>query len=554
MLSLFELAGAVTLLLWGLRMVRAGCSGLLGDRLERTLRRATQNRPKAFLVGLGGALTMQSSTAVVLMVSGFAAGSMMTLYAALGVILGAEVGASIAALFLNLEVRAFAPAFIALGYVIYTAARRQTLKHAGQMVLGLGFVLLALALLSQASDGLQNSELFAAALTVMANDHSLAFVLMALMTWLMHSTLAAVLILAQFVENGTISFSLALVLLLGANLGGALPALVAGWSMPGNGRAVVLANLIFRFVVVSLGAVILLWIGMTTVPGLEAGGSALVWLHFGINLLGGLILLTGLPFYDHWMQRLAHRSKKHSFTISDQGHRSIYLSAEDQSNPSRALANARNEAVHIADVVYQMLRYTPEAFKDESVVQQIRRLDDDIDSLHREALLYIVSIDNCEDRDMQEVLRLQSNEIIDFMTNLEHIGDIIESSLMHLARSKMRLKINFTKAQENIISELHSDLVDSFRLSQAVFTSGSYDMAKELLATKREYRSNILRIRRVHIESLSGDISENMAATQIFMDVLRDLQRVSSHLTAVAYQVIKNQNELKVDQESLVTQ
>jgi len=98
--------------------------------------------------------------------------------------------------------------------------------------------------------------------------------------------------------------------------------------------------------------------------------------------------------------------------------------------------------------------------------------------------------------------------------------------------------VHFLPEQKKAIAALHEELVDAFRLSQAVFTSNSPEMAKELLATKRRYRADILRIRRKHIEGLTGGVSEDMEATQIFMDVLRDFQRISSHMTAVSYQVL----------------
>lgn len=553
MLETFELAGAVTLLLWGIRMVQTGCSRLLGNRLERILRRATRKRPMAFGAGTLSALTLQSSTAVVLMVAGFTSTGMMTLYAALGTVLGAEIGASIAALILNLNIRALAPVFMAIGYVLFAASSHRTHKHAGRVLIGIGFILLALTLLGSVTSGLQDSPLFSIVIGTVAQDNALAFVFMALVTWLMHSTLAAVLILVQFVQDGTIDLSLALVLLLGANLGGAMPALIAGWSMRGSGRSVVLSNLLFRALIVMLGLIVLFTPGSPVMSWLPESGQSVVWFHFTLNLFGGSLLLLCLPLIEPPVAQWANRADHKRFSISEHGHRAIYLAAGDQDNPRRALANARNEALHIADVVYKMLNYTLEAFKDEAVVEQINRLDDDIDSLHREALLYIVSIDDHDDKDRREELRVQGNNIIDFMTNLEHIGDIIESSLMHLATSKKRLNITFTDEQANTVSQLHEELVDAFRLSQAVFTSASQDMAKELLSTKRQYRSKILRIRRLHIESLTGGISENMASTQLFMDVLRDLQRVSSHLTAVAYQVIKHQHNVGAGSAQLAT-
>ncbi len=538
MLDFLELAGAIALLLWGIRMVQTGFSRMLGNRLERVLRRATQTRPLAFAVGTGSALLLQSSTAVVLMISGFAASGMMTVGAALATVLGAELGASIAALILNLNVQALAPPLIFAGYLFFVVSKARVYKHLGRILVGLGLVLLALSLISGVTSALQDSALFSAVMDTVASDSSLALMLMAAMTWLIHSTLAVVLILAQFVQDGTIEPGLALVLILGANLGGAMPALVAGWASKGVGRGIVVANLGFRASAVLAGSVALYFFSDTLVDILPAGATGVVVFHFALNLVTGLLMLALLPLIVRRAEPKMRASEKPAFSIQAQGHRAIYLSANDHRNPDRAIVNASNEALHIADVVYKMLNYSLEAFNDRAVADQISSLDDDIDNLHREALLYIVSIDEVADDELQALLRKRCNVVIDFMTNLEHIGDVIESSLMHLARNKQRRNVHFLPEQKKAIAALHEELVDAFRLSQAVFTSNSPEMAKELLATKRRYRADILRIRRKHIEGLTGGVSEDMEATQIFMDVLRDFQRISSHMTAVSYQVL----------------
>ena len=83
MAVMIQLAGAVALLLWGIRMVQTGFSRLMGSRLERLLRRSTSSRPRAFVTGAASAFSLQSSTAVILMIAGFSSAGMMTLPMAL---------------------------------------------------------------------------------------------------------------------------------------------------------------------------------------------------------------------------------------------------------------------------------------------------------------------------------------------------------------------------------------------------------------------------------------------------------------------------------------
>lgn len=544
MAVLLQLAGAVALLLWGIRMVQTGFSRLLGSRLERLLRRTTGNRFKAFGTGAGTAFVLQSSTAVVLMLGGFTASGMLSLSAALATVLGAELGASLAAFLLNLDVQVLALPLVLLGFILFKRSSAASGKHLGRVLIGLGILLLSLGLIGQITGDLRGSDVFRLVIDQVEGDAGLAVALMAMLTWLIHSTLAAVLIVAQFADDGTVSTTAGLYLILGANLGGALPALAAGWSLKGDGRQVVLGNLAFRCCAVVLG-LLLVWGGngllLTWLPD---GAMGMVVAHSVLNLLNGLLLLAVLPLLLPLLVRRGGAGTHRD--ISDDSDQPIYLAMDDIDNPGRAMANVRNEATHMADIVYRMLNYSLEAFRDRDLVRQISELDDDIDRLHRESLNYVASIGGSNEGQS----RVQRQEILTFMTNLEHIGDIIDASLMLLARNKLRQQVHFDEQQSKAIRRLHDELVDAFRLSQAVFTSHSPQLARELLSVKRRYRSQVLAIRDAHLDDLAGHHAGNLVSTQIFMDVLRDLMRICSHLTAVAYPILERDSLDKETQAS----
>lgn len=541
---LLHLAGAVALLLWGIRMVQTGFSRLLGSRLERLLRRTTGNRAKAFATGAGAAFMLQSSTAVVLMLGGFTASGMLKLPAALATVLGAELGSSLAAFLLNLDVQVLALPLVLVGLTVFKRSGMAGGKHLGRILIGLGILLLALGLIGQITGDLRASDVFRLVIDQVEGDAGLAILLMAMLTWLIHSTLAAVLIVAQFVDDGTVSLAAGLYLLLGANLGGALPALLAGWSLKSNGRQVAIGNLAFRIVAVLLGLVMIMAGNGILIQWLPTGAMGVVVAHTLLNLVNGLVLLLTFRL---WLPLLERPSRQGQQGSIDKGPgQPIYLAMDDIDKPGRAMANVRNEAQHMADIVYRMLNYSLEAFSDGDLVQQISALDDHIDRLHREALNYVASIDG----EPGSRAKTQRQEILTFMTNLEHIGDIIDASLMLLARNKQRQHIHFDEQQKKSIRRLHEQLVDSFRLSQAVFTSNSPQLARELLSVKRRYRSQILAIRDAHLDDLPGHHSSNMISTQIFMDVLRDLMRICSHLTAVAYPILERDSMPSNNEES----
>lgn len=541
---LLQLAGAVALLLWAIRMVQTGFSRLLGNRLERTLRKTTGHRLMAFTSGGGTAFLLQSSTAVVLMVAGFSQAGMMTLKAGMATVLGAEFGASLAAVLLNLDIKLLALPLVLAGFVVFNNSENRAYKHSARVMIGLGLVLLSLSLIGDQTQGLGDSDIFQVIISRLEADAFLAVFMMGLLTWLLHSTLAAVLLIAQLVQDDSVSLTAGLYLVLGANLGGAMPALVAGWSMKTLGRRIVLSNLFFRGCALLLGVLAITLLNGIWLPAAALGGFAVILAHSGLNLVNGLLLLSALPWIAPWFK--PDDRVDTSVDLYQDADQPIYLALDDIQNPKRALANTRNEALHIADLVYRMLNNAVDAFDDKNLIRQISEMDDDIDRLHREAMNYALSI---KEIDQKEGYRRSREEIISFMTNLEHIGDIIDESLMHLARHKQKENVQFTEEQTAVINQLHEELVDSFRLSQAVFTSDSGELAQELLSAKRSYRKEVLSARQAHIDQLGGHHRENLVSTQIFMDVLRDLQRICSHLTAVAYPVLKRKQLLETSEQ-----
>jgi phosphate:Na+ symporter len=143
-LMLVDLAGAVALLLWGVRMVQTGVQRAFGPRLRVVLASALRTRLNAFLAGLGVTAVLQSSTATGLMVTGLAAGGVVDLVPALAVMLGANVGTTLIVQALSFDVSRLAPVLIVLGFLMFRRGGATRTRDLGRVVIGLGLMLMAL--------------------------------------------------------------------------------------------------------------------------------------------------------------------------------------------------------------------------------------------------------------------------------------------------------------------------------------------------------------------------------------------------------------------------
>lgn len=241
-----DLLGAVALLLWGLRMVKSGVSRAFGVRLRRWIAAGTRNRMTAFGVGLIVTMALQSSTATALLTASFAGSGFMSSGMAQAIMLGANVGTSLVTPILAFDVHWLAPMLIAAGVVMFTFSEAKPNKGIARAVLGLGLMLLSLHLLGQSTEPVRQSQVLKALMASLNAVPVLAVIVAAVLAIASSSSLGVVLLVMSLAASGTVQAELGLALVLGANLGGAMPPVLATLGDSPLARRVTLGNLAAR--------------------------------------------------------------------------------------------------------------------------------------------------------------------------------------------------------------------------------------------------------------------------------------------------------------------
>ena len=213
------------LLLWGTHMVTSGVLRGYGSDMRRWLGLSLHGRMKAFLAGLAVTALLQSSTATALMATSFASSRFIDVASGLSVMLGANVGTTLIVQVLSFNLAIVAPILILGGVVVFRRADGKTqVEELGRIVIGLGLMLLALSSLVRTTAPLERAPLLGAVLRSLAHQPVLAIFIAAGLTWACHSSVAIMLFIVSLVTSGAIAPVPALALVLGANLGGTLPA------------------------------------------------------------------------------------------------------------------------------------------------------------------------------------------------------------------------------------------------------------------------------------------------------------------------------------------
>jgi phosphate:Na+ symporter len=540
---IIELLGGVALLLWGVRMVRTGVMRAWGDRLKRFLETRLSNRVSAFLAGAGATAILGSGTAMTLIVAGLAASGAVGTALGLAILLGADVGSAVvSSAFASGAsfVVWLAPLLLFIGYCVFTTTREFRPHNVGRILIGLGLMLFALKLIVTATSPLREASLFHDVLTAIGNEPVLAFLTGAALAWLCHSTLAVILLVASFLANGSLELAGALSLILGINCGGGLPAVTATAGQPPAARRLPLANLICR----SSAAVAVLAFLSRIEPRIAslplAPLDAAVAFHTAFNVVAGLVFLPLAQLVAKLTSRLIPDERRDIDNLVEPR----YLDPNALATPSVALANAALETVRMSELLDRMLKGAITPLRNGGIesLKELRAIDERINHYQSAVQAYLADLTQTE---LEKHEARRALEIMLYASNLEHAGDIIHLNLVERIKAKAKESIAFSLEQHASLDDLCLIIHQSLRLATGVLTTSDVEAAKRLATQKDEFRSLENRMIDEHFREGSRAQGLSLRRSALFVDIIRDLHRINSHVVAAAYPIIEEAGLLR---------
>jgi phosphate:Na+ symporter len=538
MKHLLNLLAAIALLVWGTHMVRTGILRVFGANLRHVLGRSIGNRFKALASGLGVTALVQSSTATALIISSFVGQGLVTLPLALAVMLGADIGTSLMAVVFSFDLSWLSPLSIFLGVVLFISRPGTHVGRFGRILIGLGLMLLALRLVTASAEVLTQSAAVRALLASLGSDLLLEITAGAVLAILSYSSLATVLLTATLAGSSVIPLDVALGLVLGANLGSGLLAVLTTLRSSVEVRQVPLGNLGFKLLGVVVAAPLVgMWLQYVR-PQLGAPQSVVVLFHLAFNVMVGVVFIGATRLMAKWVEHLL--PKPDGTVVNNRPH---HLDSSALTTPSLAISCAARETMHQADIVETMLRGMLEVIRknDLTLAAQLRALDDTVDQLYSSIKYYLTKISR---EALAEDESRRWTDIISFTINLEQIGDIIERVLIDIEDKKIKPGRNFSEAGMAEIAELHERLIDNLRLAMSVFLNGSVRDAQKLLEEKARFRDLEHAYAATHLGRLANQTMQSIETSSLHIDLISDLKRINSHICSIAYPILDSAGAL----------
>ncbi|UIF86606.1 Na/Pi cotransporter family protein [Cupriavidus sp. UYPR2.512] len=543
---LLHLLSGVALLVWGTNIVKVGILRVYGANLRHVLSTSVSNRFTAFLAGLGVTGLVQSSNATAVIVSSFVGQGLIAVAPALAIMLGANVGTALMVQVFSLDLSWLSPLLIFIGVICHLTWKGSKPGHVGRVLIGLGLITLALELISIATRPVVQAAGVKVLFASLTGDSGLDMLVGAFLTILCYSSLAVVLFCGALASAGVVSIHVALALVLGANLGSGISALLTTSGNNQPGKRVTLGNLLSRLLG-CLVALPLLGQAEELLALLDHDPQRLIVnFHLLFNVALAVLLLGATAPLARLCEKVLPGRNTGDSQVTPR-----HLDTAALSTPTLALANAAREVLRIGDRVEQMLDNMLRVLRtnDAKLADATCRIDNEVDDLYTAIKLYLtrISLEALDERDGQ-----RWTEIISLTINLEHAGDIIERILLDTKDKKIAHNLMFSEAGMQEIAEMHARLVANLRLGLSVFLNGDLKSAQALMAEKANFRELERKYARTHLQRVAVQTAESIETSSLHLDVISELKRLNSLFCATAYPVLEqagilNRSRMKED-------
>ncbi|MFL5263871.1 MAG: Na/Pi cotransporter family protein [Anaeromyxobacteraceae bacterium] len=515
----------------GLALTREGLQIVAGDKLRSILFALSSNRVVGLLSGAVVTTIIQSSTAVTVMLVGFAASSLMTLTQAMAVVLGADIGTTITVQLIAFRVSGYALAIVASGFAVRFFARKRRARAGGEAVMGFGLLFFGMKIMGDATLPLRTSPFFVDALEHLSRTPFAGLAVGAAATVLMQGSAPTIGVLIAMASSGSMSTAAAMPLVLGANIGTTITPIIAAAGQPPAGKRVAVAHALFKLVGVAAFLPVIGWftrLAMSTAPDVA---RQIANAHTLFNVFTALAFLPFVGVGSRLVSRFYVEGEHERF-----GPR--YLDPRAIESPALAFGNAHREFLRMADIVADMVKDCMRTFEqnDLDLAADIEARDDKVDILNREIRFYLARLG-------QEAMTPEQSErqmeLISLANDIENVGDLVNRHVLALARKKVAHGLTFSREGWSEIRAFHEKVCENFDLALVAFSTADEEIARKVLRHREKLVEFEGELKEQHIARLNQGLRESLETSSVHLDLLAILRRINGYVGNMAAAVVR---------------
>ena len=538
LLIIIGLFGGLGMFLYGMEMMSDGMKMTAGNRMRSILKKLTSNRFIAVFVGAFITMIIQSSSATTVMLVSFVNSGLLNFVQALGVILGSNIGSTVTAQIVAFKVTDYALLLIAVGSIMTLFSKKDTAKHIGFVILGFGLLFYGMKVMSDTMKPLRTDPTFNSILTSFENPF-LGILAGAIFTALIQSSSATTGIVITLASSGSITLEAGIPLILGANIGTCITALLAGLKATRDAKRVAIGHVLFNVIGV---LVFCFWIptfadlvAQTTdnVPRQIANA------HTIFNIVSTMLFIPFAPFISRTIIRYFPDKEK---LRNIEKPAILNLDEKVLSYPTAAINNAQAEISGVVGLTERVVGSLVSPFitdKDQSDVEnpelnlitglhqrleKIKYLNDNISN-------YLIKISQ------QDLTSHQSREVFALVsaTNyLNSINDTVKLKIENLIGKKESLDEGFSGAGQEEILVYHAKLLKQIKRLNKYFVKYDRGKATKIMKKGKKYKGLEEKYRLEHFKRVSSNVSISVATHQLHVELMDMLKQINTFIELIA--------------------
>lgn len=526
-----SLIGGLGLFLFGMSYMGDGLQKAAGSKMKDILAALTKNKLMGVLVGTLVTGVIQSSSATTVMVVGFVNAGLMNLNQAVGIIMGANIGTTVTAFLVSLNITKVATFMVGIGVFVYLVAKKKRLKSIAEIIIGFGILFIGMDIMKEAMEPLESNPAFTGLMTKFSNPF-LGILVGFVMTAILQSSSATTGILIAVAATGVISFDAAYPIVFGQNIGTCVTALLASIGANKTAKRAAVIHLLFNVTGTLLFMIFLRmpveWIVLkivpTNVPQQIAAG------HIFFNIINVIIMF---PFSSLLV-------KASEFLVKSDGeesdHATKYIDERLLVTPSIALVQAAKEVLHLGNIAYEQFETAITAFfnNDEELVYKVFDLEKKVNDVSKEALEYLVKLDK---ESMTDIEKDKLVVLMNSINDIERVGDHADN-VGEFVLYKIENKVNFSEQAVGEIRAMFEDTMAVFKAALLALKTINCDDCNKVSEIDARIDKAYKILRKNHIERLNNYICEPSAGI-IFLDIIGNLERIGDHSSNIAESIVE---------------
>lgn len=556
---LFKFVGGLGMFLYGMHVMADGLQKSAGGRMKQLLGILTNHRILGVLVGALVTAVIQSSSATTVMVVGFVNAGIISLTQAVGVIMGANIGTTITAWIVSLgqlgdaakvmNPSFYAPFLIGIGAFVILFSKKDKVKNAGEIIVGIGLLFEGLTFMSSSIAPYTDAPIFSQAFQIVGSNPFLGILIGIIVTAVLQSSSASVGILQTLALNGVVTTNAAIYITLGQNIGSCVTALISSAGTTRTAKRAACMHILFNIA----GALLFGTVGFilfSIYPALAAHNITSVEIsvfHTFFNITCTLVMfpfanllvkISGLIVRENEKQDdFAELEAKDAVAAEIARHFDSRLLGQ----PSVAVETAKNEVIAMGNLALDNIKYAAEATQknDQTMVDKVYEIEHKVDLYEKYLTDFLIKVNNLSITQEQHLL---VKNLFHAIIDIERVSDHAEN-IAELAKYKIEHQIIFSEKGTQELNQLWDKVVHCFEEAVKARGTGSRQAIQNVLRIEDEVDDLEEELRNKHIERLSAGLCIPSNGV-VFLDILSNLERMSDHANNIV-DCIQEENTAK---------